>query len=141
MKSKSYKAEMENVTPAMNFIEDRLTRLHISRKNILSTMLIAEESMSQLIENAGEEAVLSVSIQERFLSATVYISAEGRMIDSDLLGLSIQDVEPSGFSEQDLRAMMLRAYSNDFAYNCVDGHNHIMIRCGKTQRLSRTNPS
>ena len=119
----------------LDYLEERLTRLHVSKKSVLNTKLIAEESLVQLIDNAEDGCVVNISIQSRVMAATVYISVKGKKIDSDLMGFSAVDNDSEPVSEQDLRAMMLRSYSNSFAYNWVDGTNHVMINCGKTQRL------
>ena len=134
MKLFQFKADIQNLPEAMDFLEARLKKLHVSKKGILNSMLIAEESIVQLIENADEDATVSISVNSKFMAATVYISAKGKKINSDLMGISMPDGTPDSMTEQNLRAMMLRSYSNHFAYNWVDGSNHIMINCGKNQR-------
>ncbi|MBQ6134624.1 MAG: hypothetical protein IJI65_10810 [Lachnospiraceae bacterium] len=58
MKKKRILSKKDNIREGMDFVEATLTEKKISKKEKARTMLAAEEILSGLVNNAGEETYI-----------------------------------------------------------------------------------
>lgn len=79
-------AVKSNIPACMDFIEKELTGLNVSRKEIIQSMLSAEEVVAGLIGRSNENAKIAVSVNKFMGSVNIRVSCPGeKMSVSDIL--------------------------------------------------------
>ncbi len=122
---------------SLQFVEETLDELGVSKKLSMRTVLLAEEIIPQFIHNAETGADLRIHIQRSLGDASVSIQASGRNFDpldvpgekAELLG-QMEDAE----AEQAIRSILLKSQGDNLKITHRGGKNHARILVGKSDR-------
>ncbi len=128
-------ADINEISRGIKFIENLLIQCRIKGKAKNQALLISEESLVRLIENASEGAEIEINVHRFYSTANITISAAGKPMDSDDLQLDLSAGEIGHDSEEAIRSMLLRAFSDRMAYVRKGEYNFIKINAGYKERV------
>lgn len=134
---KKLMADMEGLSAGMDFIEDALTKFRFRHKEIQEALLLSEESIVRLIENAPEGSTLHLSVKTHRHLATIKISVPGPELSalSGGLDINLENSDMDRESETAIRAMLLKSFENKMKYAHKGKYNFIMVTAGSPERV------
>ncbi len=128
LKNKSY------LEDSVRFIHQSLTQMGISKKLVLKTELLSEETIVQFARHATENAVLFIQIRRFLGDASVSIRVSGEAFDP------YESTIPSGELEDDeenaIRSILFRAHGEKFKYSHKNQVNRARILVGQSERTN-----
>ncbi|WP_026498671.1 dicarboxylate/amino acid:cation symporter [Butyrivibrio sp. WCD2001] len=122
------------IRESIGFIEDTLKSVDLNKKHLIKTILIAEETIAQLIERIPPNGHFSVCVRKMLGEAEVVITAKGSEYHPDT---SVADgIDNLGKLEDEdaqdiIRSLLLKAHGEDYKVSYKNGTNKIRIlACG-----------
>ena len=128
-------ANQNEIHNGVEFIEQTLRKYRFKNKEVMKTLLIAEESMVRLINYAEEDAQMQVSIRYWYGTADVTISAAGKPFRDEELEIDISEGELSHDSEETIRSILLRSFSDKMNCTRKGEYNFIRISVGVKEQV------
>ena len=121
---------------SVDYIHASLTSLGISKKLVIKTELLAEETIVLLIQHAPADAVLQVQIRRILGDASVTLSMQGEEFDpsagtAKYAGLA--ETEDSE-AEEAIRSILMHSYGENFKYRYKNHVNHVRILTEQTEQ-------
>ena len=136
----SLPANQSEIHNGVEFIERTIRKYRLKNKEVMKTLLIAEESMVRLIGKTVADVQMQISIRYRYGTAEITISAAGEPLAADepQIDLSVGDMGHD--SEETIRSILLQAFSDKMTYTRKGEYNFIKIIAGVRERvfLNRT---
>ena len=130
------KASMDGLESGLNFVETTLEKYHIHGKHKMEAMLISEEAMVRLIDNADEDGQVQISIHRWYSTAVITMSAPGREMDDEEFRLDMDVGGSMGHgSEAALRNLLLHAFADKAAFSRRGHYNFVKISAGARERV------
>lgn len=128
-------AKTESISRALDFLEEELSKEKVSRKEINEAMLLSEESMVQLLENATG-GNLHISVRRAFGCRKIKISALGKEFvpGTMALDIDIDEAETGRETEAAIRNLLMQSFANKVKYVNHDGCNFMEIVVGIPER-------
>lgn len=126
--------DKETLSSCIKFIEESLTVLDTDKKTLLTTLLLAEETAAELIDNADESASLQVRVKKHMGDVQVSMRARGREYDpyhhngdaSELEEMEDEDVQRA------TRSILLKAQGERLKFSRKNDENHVRIMAGQS---------
>ncbi len=139
LRIKNQKSEIER---ALKYVESELGRFKLSRREVVTTMLMAEESIVVLMEHAPKDSEIEIRFRKLLGSISLNISAPGEAFDlsensnfnSNFMWEADSD-EIDKDMENAVRRLILRARSDLFRYKNKLHRNTIQISVKCSDRL------
>ena len=136
----SLPANQSEIHNGVEFIEQTIRKYRFKNKEVMKTLLVAEESMVRLIGKTAADVQMQISIRYRYGTAEITISAAGEPLAADepQIDLSVGDMGHD--SEETIRSILLQAFSDKMTYTRKGEYNFIKIIAGVRERvfLNRT---
>ena len=131
----SLPANQSEIHNGVEFIEQTIRKYRFKNKEVMKTLLVAEESMVRLIGKAEENVQMQISIRYRYGTAEITISAAGAPLAAEepQIDLSVGDMGHD--SEETIRSILLQAFSNKMTYTRKGEYNFIKITAGVRERV------
>ncbi len=131
-------AALDGIGKGLDFIEDALTQYRVSHKEIQEALLLSEESMVRLIENAPDGEELHISVKRRHGLCVIKLSAPGPELSQEGgagldLDLNSNDLGRDG--EEIIRTMLLHAYADKIHHVRKGRYNFVEITAGNPERV------
>lgn len=128
-------AKIEEVRNGIDFIEKTLEDKHVPKKNIYKAMLISEEVMVKLIENANSTSKVEISVKAIYGIAKVTMSCGGNRIENDEFydGISVEELDQG--DEAAIRSILLDAFRDKISYIRKGKYNYVYIEAGDKQKV------
>ena len=108
-----------------------MERRKVARRDVLRTMMLAEEVLDRLIEHAPAGAPVTLEAGGRFGSVVLRITAAGEPFDLDSLGDQRQKLDSAGYDDEAndaIRRMMQKLIGNRIECQNRRGVNRVVIR-------------
>ena len=123
---------------SLDFIESALGELGVARKQVLRTVLLAEELLPQFLQHAAPGAALRIQVQRFFGSPSVSFRVPGSEFDP-LNGWeagSLDELEETD-AQQAIRSALLKSQGDILKISHRSGVNHgrILVAQAQTSRL------
>lgn len=118
---------------SMEFVEDSLTKYKLKKRDLIEALLITEEVLIQMSENAPEDATVHISVARRMGVPRVNFKAPGTTmsIGEQTGGISLDELEDT---EDTIRNMMLHSFADSIRYRHSKGKNNVTIITGIPER-------
>ena len=131
----SFPADQNEIHTGVEFIEQTIRKYRLKNKEVMKTLLIAEESIVRLMSRAEAGAQMQISIRYRYGVAEITISAAGEPLAADepQIDLSVGDMGHG--SEETIRSILLQAFSDKMTYTRKGEYNFIKIIAGVRERV------
>lgn len=129
-------ASLSGIGEGLDFIEKALTDLGFRPKSIRESMLLSEESMVRLADNATVEATIHISIKKSGGLASIRLSAPGAEFvpgTDNISDFSTGDMGRS--SESVIRGILLKAYEDKMRYARKGKYNFVTITAGEREKM------
>lgn len=131
-------AALDELGRGLDFIEDTLTHYRLSHKEIQEALLLSEESMVRLINNAPDGEELHISVKRRRGLCMIKLSAPGPELSPESSTDTEFDLDSSGLGrdgEEFIRSMLLRAYADKIHHIRKGRYNFVEITAGIPERV------
>lgn len=112
-------ASEAGVSRGLDMIDERLRKLGLKKKEIVKSMLLAEEIMNLLLSHGTGNGAMQLSIRRFLDEVTIEIWAPGQAFDFNgelSLGVSLDQCEIGPDAQNAIRAMILRSAAEDLKY-------------------------
>ena len=131
-------ATFEELPSALTFIEKSLEERHYNRKTVQEAMLLSEESIIQLIQNAVPDAELHIHIKFGLGLAHITLSVPGSELDSVLPfeNQEVDSLQVGRSTEQAVRSLLLQAYETKLQYSRKGRYNFIQVTAGERKQVT-----
>lgn len=131
-------AAQDEIGRGLDFIEDTLTQYRLNGKEIQEALLLSEESMVRLINNAPAGEELHISVKRHRGLCIIKLSTPGPVLPqesgADLeLDLNSRDLGRDG--EEIIRSLLLHAYADKIHAIRKGRYNVIEITAGTPERV------
>lgn len=126
---------LDQIEPAMEFVQTTLEKYHIQGKDKMRALLLTEEAMVKIITNAPEGEQMQVSIRRMYNTATITLSAKGEAFAGDDFIAPVTETGSGHGSEEAIRSMLLRANERHISYSRRGDFNFVKIGAGAKERL------
>ena len=133
-------ANQSEIHTGLEFIEQTIRRYRFKNKEVMKTLLVAEENMVRLIDKTEEDVQMQISIRYRYGTAEITISAAGEPLVAEELQIDLSVGDMGHDSEETIRSILLQAFSDKMTYTRKGEYNFIKITAGVRERvfLNRT---
>ena len=124
-------ADRARIPEAVDFIKTCMERRKVARRDVLRTMMLAEEVLDRLIEHAPAGAPVTLEAGGRFGSVVLRITAAGEPFNLDSLGDQRQKLDSAGYDDEAndaIRRMMQKLIGNRIECQNRRGVNRVVIR-------------
>ena len=131
-------AALDALGKGLDFIEDALTQYRLSHKEIQEALLLSEESMVRLINNAPDSEEMHISVKRHRGLCIIKISAPGPELSPESSTDSEFDLDGSELGrdgEELIRSMLLRAYADKIHHIRKGRYNFVEITAGIPERV------
>lgn len=133
-------ASPEGIGKGLDHIESKLEKLRFQSKEIQEAMLLSEESMVRLTDNAPEGGEMHIAIRKRNGLAFIRISAPGAELTQESsislnLGLDLENGDMGRGNEEVIRSMLLHSYADKIQYIRKGRYNFVEITAGTPERV------
>lgn len=136
MVKKFVPADIGGIAAGLDFIEETLKEYKFKPKFIKESMLLSEESMVRLIDNASEGGTIHIHVKKKGGLATIILSAPGTdMTDQSLADLGVNTDDVGRGNESAIRAILLKAYEDKMRYARKGKYNFINITVGMPEKV------
>lgn len=133
MKVTQFANEMSEVPKAVDFLRAELTERKLSQKNIMRTLLAAEDVITKMVQNSTEP--ISISVGGLLGSVEIHLSAKGTPFESseieDGLLFAADDAETEETNDV-IRNMIEKVYEGSIVVRNVHGVNKVVIKSIKS---------
>lgn len=136
----SLPANQNEIHNGVEFIEHTIRKYRFKNKEVMKTLLVAEESMVRLIDTAEADAQMQIAIRYRYGTAEVTISVAGAPLAAEELQIDLSAGDLGHDSEETIRSILLQAFSDKMTYTRKGEYNFIKITAGVREQvfLNRT---
>lgn len=131
-------AALDGISRGLDFIEDALTQYRLNHKEIQEALLLSEESMVRLIDNAPDGEELHISVKRRHGLCVIKLSAPGPELSPEGgagLGLDLNSNDLGRDGEDIIRTMLLHAYADKIHHVRKGRYNFVEITAGTPERV------
>lgn len=136
MVKKFVPADIGGIAAGLDFIEETLKEYKFKPKFIKESMLLSEESMVRLIDNASEGGTIHIHVKKKGGLATIILSAPGTdMTGQSLADLGVNTDDVGRGNESAIRAILLKAYEDKMRYARKGKYNFINITVGMPEKV------
>lgn len=111
----SLPANQSEIHNGVEFIEQTIRKYRFKNKEVMKTLLIAEESMVRLIGKTESDVQMQISIRYRYGVAEITISAAGEPLAADEPQIDLTVCDMGHDSEETIRSILLQAFSDKIA--------------------------
>ena len=112
---------------SMTFIQESLSKLHVSKREKIKTELLCEETIAQLIANAPADSTLQVQIKKGLGQTSVNLKMNGEEFDissdASLLGIDPDETE----STDAIRSIVVMSFGDNYKQTHEKGQNKVRI--------------
>ncbi len=129
-KREKFTADNTGLGKGVDFVRDFLSAYGIKGKDYARAVLTAEEAIASLVQRAKPDTEYDISAKGRMGTVTVEIESEGEEFDlsKDMMDGSLEGTDDIGMeTENTIRSILLRAYTNNLKYNHKAGVNGIRM--------------
>ena len=129
-------SESATLAETLDFLENALGELGIQHKEVLRTVLLAEELLPQLLQHADPNATLRVHVKRLWGNTSVSFRVPGSAFDpiSDDWGeMSLDELE-EGDAQQAIRSILLKSQGDRLKISHKNAVNHVRILVGQPQK-------
>lgn len=129
-------AELGGIAAGLDFIEETLKEYKFKPKYIREAMLLSEESMVRLIDNASDGGTIHIHIKKKSGLAKITLSAPG----TDMSGAPFSDViidsdDVGRGNESAIRGILFKAYEDKVVYARKGKYNFIDVTVGMPEEV------
>ena len=133
MKVVQFANEMSEVPKAVDFLRSELTKKGLSHKNIMRTLLAAEDVITKMVQNSTEP--ISISVGGFLGNVEIRLKAKGTPFESSEIEDSL--LFPEGDAETEasndvIRKMIERVYEDSIVVRNEHGVNKVVIKSVKS---------
>lgn len=128
-------AKIEELKNGMDFIKETLEKRHVRKKTLYKALLISEEVMVKLMENANDTSTVRISIKVRYGMPKIAMSCGGEAFDKADFSVDIPMDELETDDEATIRSVLLDAFSKNISYTRKGKYNYVYIHSGETQKV------
>lgn len=129
-------AELSGIGAGLDFIEEALKEYKFKPKYIREAMLLSEESMVRLIDNATEGGTIHIHVRKRRGLANITLSAPGaELTGSVTAGFDINSGDVERGNESAIRGILLKAYEDKIRYARKGKYNFIDVTAGMPEQV------
>ena len=136
MKKFEVDLNVEKIPETIEYIRSELTKKKVPNKEKLRTMLMTEEVLAKLMENAPEGSKIWVSVSNFFGDVAIRLSAQGKEFD-------VSDIEKNLLFDEDtfdnvemnavLHQLVEKWFSDKFIVRHEHGINKVMIKAATSK--------
>lgn len=129
--------DKEVLSKCLDFIENALREMGTETRTRLNTLLLAEESLVQLLHFSDSDSTLRISIQKHFGTAQILIRANGQEYDPYLYADTCDSPQDSLIDEdiqRVTRSLILKAQGDKLKFSHKNGVNSVRILAEKKER-------
>ena len=126
-------ADLGGISLTLDFIEETLKKYKFKPSYIRESMLLSEESMVRLIDNASEGDTVHISIKKSHGLAYITLSAPGTELSVAATSLGINVGDMSRGDESAIRGILLRAFEDKIRYARKGRYNFVKITVGSPE--------
>lgn len=131
-----YPVKENGVGKSLAFIEETLERYRLGQRDLMEALLISEETLLLMEENATEDATIQIAISRHMGVPRIKLLVPGTALSLDEHAGSFS-FEQLG-TESAIRNIMLRSYSDSIKYRYTRSHNSLTITTGIPERILAT---
>ena len=133
-----YPLKPDGVSKSLIFIEETLNKYHMQQRDLMEALLISEETLIMLEEEAPEDAVVKITISKYMGIPRIKIVMPGNalMLDDHMGSFSFDQLGAE--AENAIRSIMLRSYSESIKYRHSRNLNILTITTGIPERILST---
>lgn len=129
-------ANLSGIAEGLDFIEETLKAYKVKPKFIKESMLLSEESMVRLIDNAPVDGTIHIHIKKKRGLASITLSAPG----TDMTGATITDLgvnmdDVGRGNESEIRSILMKAYEDKMRYARKGKYNFITVTVGMPEKV------
>lgn len=128
-------ATLDDLSEGMIFIQNTLEKNWIRKKPLTQALLICEEAMVRIINNAEPEEKMQIVIRRYIGTASVTISAKGKPYDTNETTVDFSASDMGNGSEEAIRTLLLTAYADKISYSRKGNYNFVKINAGAKERF------
>ena len=133
-----YPVKPNGISQSLIFIEETLEKYHLGQRDLMEALLISEETLMMLEENASEEAVIKITISKHMGVPRIKIIVPGTALTLDEHMGSFSFEQLGGEADSAIRSIMLRSYSDSIKYKHTRSLNILTITTGIPERILST---
>lgn len=134
-----FPADHNGAREALKIIEEKMDHYKLSRKDASKNLLITEEVIQTLLENAENAEYIYLSIRRILDQVSIEISVKGKEFsfekEFDLGSVSYAD-DVGTDTERTIRGMILKSFVDDLRYRWRAGTNTVRISVIKSKRAA-----
>ncbi|MDO4815901.1 MAG: dicarboxylate/amino acid:cation symporter [Bacillota bacterium] len=130
-------AQISGISEGLDFIEASLKQLKFNTKAVHEAMLLSEESMVHLMQNAPAESTVHIHIKKRNGLASISLSAPGPGLEADKVefDLGIENDVLDRSVESAIRGILMKAYQDKIHYARKGRYNFMNITVGSPEKV------
>ena len=133
-----YPVKPNGISQSLIFIEETLEKYRLGQRDLMEALLISEETLMMLEENASEEAVIKITILKHMGVPRIKIIVPGTALTLDEHMGSFSFEQLGGEADSAIRSIMLRSYSDSIKYKHTRSLNILTITTGIPERILST---
>ena len=136
MKEFTAAAKTENISKAVDFVIQTLTSMRMQRSDALKAALSTEEALVKLIENADEDAKITITVQH-FGSIELKIRCKGRQctVVPSNIDMTPGSLADDAEAENTIRNMLMASLGDKMVSKYVRGENIVKMQFNKSRRF------
>ena len=136
MVKKVISADLGGLGEGLDFIEESLGNYKFKPKYIREAMLLSEESMVRLIDNAPAGGTIHIHVKKSGGLATVTLSAPGAELTGSMTAdFDIDSDNVGRGNESAIRGILLKAYEDKIRYARKGKYNFIKVTAGMPEKV------
>lgn len=129
-------ANLSGIGAGLDFIEAALKEYKFKPKYIREAMLLSEESMVRLIDNATVDGTIHIHVKKSRGLASITLSAPGvEFTGAVSTGIEIDSGDVDRENETAIRGILLKAYEDKIRYARKGKYNFINITAGMPEQV------
>ena len=124
------------MSEGLDFIEKTLKEYKFKTKSINEALLLSEESMVRLLDNAPADGTIHIHISKKGGLAKVSLSAPGTdMTGASLFDIGINSDDIDRGNESEVRSILLKAFESKLRYARKGKYNFLDITVGNPDKV------
>ena len=135
MQKISLPTDQSAVRNGVEFIEQTLRKYRFKNKEVMKTLLMAEESMVRLINRSDEGGEMQVSVRYWYGTADITISAAGDPFGDAELEIDLSAGDMGHDSEETIRSILLKSFADKMTYTRKGEYNFVRISVGVKEQV------
>lgn len=133
-----YPLQHNGISKSLAFIEETLSKYRLKPRDLMEAVLISEEAILMLEEKAPEDAHIKITITRRMGVPRVKIMMPGDALQMDEHIGTVSLDQLGDKTENAIRSIMLRSYSDSIKYRNSHSGNSMTITTGIPERILAT---